>query len=571
MSPPKRLLEVDVMMDVERVSAAQRRRRRRLCAAVRHERQSIAMWPGPGREYVEVHGEVPEEPPPLQAQYFTMDIGEDDGQAPAAGQPQPPQPPPYLWMLSIGRARHPGPCTPYYPSGFSIEFLNVGGWLSRGDLALESKAHFLPVAEHRLVPARARNVTTQLLEVRRSSVWAPSCQDVAPGGHAGVGVISLYGAPLSLPTFFDPSFKEFFRIGRALRVVLPLGNGGIVHLFVIYGYQGAESDPEKLQLSDRLFASVLTEARMCCAGQPVLVGDFNADPIVIPFLSKGIMDGHWIDLEQAFATGRGVAPSCTCQFQLDEDKGSRREFVLACPIAMAATTACRVLPDRWFIPHFSVYAEFSLSAWDATVDRARVYSPCGQLVGLIALIAHVVQNIWDVYIQEVRSVPREVREKLFTTCNSPDVDASCLSWSREAEASLARAYLYAGGPLLSSRILVVMWVEASFPSVPCDWEVSHDRIHHVDRADEFDVTHSGFFINSSLAPVLRFRRSFVSVCNVLKGIKLHGFSEARVAALWCRWRAVVRMGPTGPVTSFEPWTHWIPPDLHGFINGLWIL
>ena len=43
----------------------------------------------------------------------------------------------------------------------------------------------------------------------------------------------------------------------------------------------------------------------------------------------------------------------------------------------------------------------------------------------------------------------------------------------------------------------------------------HDRIYRVDRADEFDATHSGFFINSSLAPVLRFRRIFVSVCNVL--------------------------------------------------------
>ena len=26
------------------------------------------------------------------------------------------------------------------------------------------------------------------------------------------------------------------------------------------------------------------------------------------------------------------------------------------------------------------------------------------------------------------------------------------------------------------------------------------------------------------------------------------------------------MGPTGPVTSLDPWTHWIPPDLHGFYN-----
>ena len=156
----------------------------------------------------------------------------------------------FLWMLSIGRARHPGPCTSSYPVGFSIEFLNVGGWLSRGDLALESNAHLLAIAEHRLVPARARTVTTQLRQARRSSVWAPSCQDVTPGGHAGVGVISLHGASFSLPTLFDPSFKEFFRIGRAMRVVLPLGNGCVVHLFVVYGYQGAESDPEKLQLSN---------------------------------------------------------------------------------------------------------------------------------------------------------------------------------------------------------------------------------------------------------------------------------------------------------------------------------
>ena len=42
-----------------------------------------------------------------------------------------------------------------------------------------------------------------------------------------------------------------------------------------------------------------------------------------------------------------------------------------------------------------------------------------------------------------------------------------------------------------------------------------DRVYHVDRADEFEATHSGFFLNSSLAPVLRFRRCFVSVCNVL--------------------------------------------------------
>ena len=108
----------------------------------------------------------------------------------------------FIWMLSIGRARHPGPGTSSYPPGFSVEFLNVGGWLSGSDSALESSAHFLAVAEHRLV-----TITTQLRQARRSSVWAPSCQDVTPGGHAGVGVISLHGAPLSLPTLLDSSFQ----------------------------------------------------------------------------------------------------------------------------------------------------------------------------------------------------------------------------------------------------------------------------------------------------------------------------------------------------------------------------
>ena len=44
-----------------------------------------------------------------------------------------------------------------------------------------SQAHFLAVAEHWLVPARARKVTTQLRKAGRSSVCAPSCQDVTPG------------------------------------------------------------------------------------------------------------------------------------------------------------------------------------------------------------------------------------------------------------------------------------------------------------------------------------------------------------------------------------------------------
>ena len=177
----------------------------------------------------------------------------------------------------------------FVPGQLSIEFINVGGWLTSGDLAMDSCAQFLAVAEHRLIPSRARSIGHQLRIAGHHSIWAPACQDKIAGGHAGVGVICLGGAPLSLPTFITPQFREFFRLGRVLRTTLPTAQGGVVHLFVVYGYQGAEEDAEKLRLTDRLLQAVLAEAQVVCVGQPMLIaGDLNADLAVIPCLAKGI-------------------------------------------------------------------------------------------------------------------------------------------------------------------------------------------------------------------------------------------------------------------------------------------
>ena len=55
-----------------------------------------------------------------------------------------------LWVLYIGRARHPGPGPRVFtPGQLSVEFADVGGWLTSGDFALDSCAQFLAVAEHR--------------------------------------------------------------------------------------------------------------------------------------------------------------------------------------------------------------------------------------------------------------------------------------------------------------------------------------------------------------------------------------------------------------------------------------
>ena len=59
-----------------------------------------------------------------------------------------------VWMLHIGRARHPGPGRrSFIPGQLSIEFANIGGWLTYGDLAMDSCAQFLAVAEPQVDPS----------------------------------------------------------------------------------------------------------------------------------------------------------------------------------------------------------------------------------------------------------------------------------------------------------------------------------------------------------------------------------------------------------------------------------
>ena len=78
---------------------------------------------------------------------------------------------------------------------------------------MDSCAQFLAVAEHRFTLSRTRSIGHQLWRAGYQSVWSPACQDQVAGGHAGVGVVSLVGAPLSLPSFVTPEFREFFYVG----------------------------------------------------------------------------------------------------------------------------------------------------------------------------------------------------------------------------------------------------------------------------------------------------------------------------------------------------------------------
>ena len=157
-------------------------------------------------------------------------------------------------------------------------------------------------------------------------------------------------------------------IGSSMRTTLLTSQGGVVHLFVFYSYQGAEEDAGKLQLTDRLLQAVLVEAQVVCVGQPVLIaGDLNDDPAVIPCLAKGISAGRFVDLALACSLGEGKRPGATCRFRLDDCAGSRRDFIMGCSDALAASTVCKIT-DLLFLPHFSVFSSFSIDRWSAEVS-----------------------------------------------------------------------------------------------------------------------------------------------------------------------------------------------------------
>ena len=67
---------------------------------------------------------------------------------------------------------------------------------------------------------------------------------------------------------------------------------------MLYGYQGADTDAEKLALTEQLFDAALGKLGVVAREQPCLVvGDFNVEATKIPCLAKGISAGLWVDLE----------------------------------------------------------------------------------------------------------------------------------------------------------------------------------------------------------------------------------------------------------------------------------
>ena len=76
--------------------------------------------------------------------------------------------------------------------------------------------------------------------------------------------------------------------------MLPLGGGRFMRLVVLYGYHGADADPEQLALTRQLFCAALGELDVVARRQPcLLVGDFNVEPTKIPFPVLEVLRLWW--------------------------------------------------------------------------------------------------------------------------------------------------------------------------------------------------------------------------------------------------------------------------------------
>ena len=141
----------------------------------------------------------------------------------------------------------------------------------------------------------------------------------------------------------------------------------------------------------------------------------------------------------------------------------------------------------------------------------------------------VVQNVWDVYGDELGVVPEEVVIALRDAASRSSVDDFWSIWSRSAELGLFRAYCKAGGPTQASSSAFLgrglLRIRSRRLGDRAVGGRGSSRLYRITQGDEVDVHCAQYFVGSSLAPVVLFRKRLKSVADVLTGIKSKGFTQ----------------------------------------------
>ena len=253
-----------------------------------------------------------------------------------------------------------------------------------------------------------------------ASVWALASQDASHVGNAGVGVVSFEGCSCGLASLCYCPVQGFLLIVVGSFVALCLLVLVVLCIWLFFiGYQGASLDPEQLALTDQLFDAALAELSVVARGQPCLmVGDFNVEPTPKSLAwQKGFRLGSGLILK---VLGLWLAGRSTFLLLVGVSGvllgGTRRDFMVGCPLLAAAVLDCAVQPDRWIDPHLAVRAFFDYSRWSCFgYSACSFFLLCWSTSWLLAIDKSrgsksvEVRRVWEVYDDRLQFMFSAVR------------------------------------------------------------------------------------------------------------------------------------------------------------------
>ena len=175
----------------------------------------------------------------------------------------------------------------------------------------------------------------------------------------------------------------------------------------------------------------------------------------------------------------------------------------------------------------------SLASWLPAVDKSRGSKSAE------------IQRVWEVYDERLQFMSRRDASLLDESLGLDDVSMAWTVWSGAAEAALADAFRFSGGPLPTRGLVlgrgsaVLRVVQLGGPRV---------RRARANVADALDAADVFLYLDSSVASLLDMRRRFKAVMDVLGAMIRHGVSFSRSVELTAQWDKILALGPMYPVT-----------------------
>ena len=94
--------------------------------------------------------------------------------------------------------------------------------------------------------------------------------------------------------------------------------------------------------------------------------------------------------------------------------GTRRDFMIGCPLSAAAVLSCTVQADRWISPHLAVRALFDYDRWSCCVTQPIRCTPLWPASWLPVLDESrgsksvEVRRVWEIYDDRLQFMSQQV-------------------------------------------------------------------------------------------------------------------------------------------------------------------